>query len=236
MRAMLKRVLRVFIGGTVSAALCLAQTTSAAVITNGSFETGTFSGWTASDLATPFSPLSVQTAGSANTFGWPWSSSPTDGRFTAFSGFDGAGPGTISLAQDIGVVTAATSSLSFDYRAAWDLSTYCVGCSSRLFDVVVLPGGGGAPLGSFNIITAGPGTIVSDTGALTGTLDLSAFIGTSIRLSFDLTIPNDFSGPAQWEMDNVTLSSNGAEVPEPASIAIFGLGLLGLGWSRRKKA
>src|SRR5262245_41986562 len=77
-------------------------------IVNGSFETGNFSGWITADLVTPFFPLSVQPAAGANTFGWPWSSSPTDGTFTAFHGFDGGGPGVISVAQDAAIDVGTT--------------------------------------------------------------------------------------------------------------------------------
>jgi hypothetical protein len=214
---------------TLGLALGVAQATPAATITNGSFETGTFAGWIATDIFVFFFPLSVQTAGSANTFDWPWSSSPTDGMFTAFSGFDGSGPGTISLEQDIGLVTAGDS-LTFDYRAAWDLVNFGGGTIARLFDVVIEPEGGGGPLATINFITAAPGTFVSDTGQLTGSVNLSAFAGQSIRVSFELTVPEDFTGPAQWQLDNVGLVA----VPEPASLALLGLGLLGLGVTRRR--
>lgn len=209
-------------------ALSAMQSASAANVVNGSFETGDFTGWIATDLAEPFFPLSVQTLGSANTFEWPWSSTPTDGAFTAFSGFDGV-VGTISIAQDVGIIDASSSLLTFDYRGTWDLLNFCSGCSNRLFDVIVEPAGGGVPLGSFNIITANAGTI-ADTGQLTGNVNLTPFLGQNVRLSFVLNVTDNFSGPAQFQLDNISVGV----VPEPASLALFGLGLAGLAARLRK--
>jgi hypothetical protein len=204
---------------------------SATVITNGSFETGSFAGWTTQDLALPFFPLSIQQAGTANTFGWPWSSSPTDGVHTAFHGFDGdgvIGPNPIRIAQDV-TVTAGAPIIAFDYRGAWDLTFGAQ--ASRLFDVNIEAAGGGANLANFSILTALPNSTVFDTGQLTGAVDLSAFIGQTVHLAFDWFVPETFTGPAQFQLDNV----RGA-TPAPATLALFSLGLAGLSFSRRRKA
>jgi hypothetical protein len=203
----------------------------ATLITNGSFETGTFAGWTTQDLSTPFSPLSIQTAGT-NTFGWPWSSTPTHGTFTAFHGFDGdgtTGPNPIRISQDI-TVTSGQAMIDFDYRGAWDLITFCGNCLNRIFDVNIEVAGGGANLANFNILTATAGTTVNDTGQLTGWVDLSAFVGQTVHLAFDWFIPDNFSGPAQFQLDNVRIS-----VPEPAGFALLVLGMITLVFTKKTK-
>ena len=66
---------------------------------------------------------------------------------------------------------------------------------------------------------AGPN---SDTGPLSGSLDLSPFAGTDARVNFTWFIPDAFSGPANFQLDNVAI------VPEPTSLLIVlsSLGLL----------
>jgi PEP-CTERM motif len=216
---------------TVLAMLIAAPASASSFLVNDSFETGDFTGWVTGDLASPFFPLSVQATGAANTFGWPWSSTATDGNFVAFTGFDGAGPGTIFIAQDVLVPLDATT-ISFDWRAAWDLSSFGA-TLDRLLDFNVQPFGGGANLQSTNILTATAGTIISDSGNMTSTIDISAFAGQSVRFAWDMTIPENFSGPAQLQIDNIDTTP----VPEPASLTLLGLGLAGIGarrWRQRK--
>jgi hypothetical protein len=157
---------------------------------------------------------SVQATGAANTFSWPWSSTATDGNFVAFSGFDGdgaIGPNPIFIAQDAFVPVGVTT-ISFDWRAAWDLASFCGQCTGpRTFDFQVQPNGGGAPLLSVNLLTANPQTLNSDTGNQSSTVDISAFAGQNVRLAWLMTIPETFTGPAQLQIDNI--DSSGAAVP-----------------------
>lgn len=172
-----------------------------ALITNGSFETGNFSGWVTDDLSSPLFPVSVVGSGTTTGFGF-FTSSPTNGTFTAFHGFDGNGPGTIRIGQDVTIPDAGTTTLSFDYRGAWDLRTYGA-TQPRTLAVNVQPAGGGANLATTTILTASPGTIVNDTGALTGTANLTPFAGFTQRVSLDATVPENYTGPAQLQIDNV---------------------------------
>ena len=109
-------------------------------VVNGSFETGNFADWVTQDLSNPFFSLRVGGAGLSPGFGF-FVSAPTDGRFAALHGFDGSGPGTIRIGQDI-TITADGTIIEFDYRAAWNLVTFCGGCSDRIFDVNIEVAGG----------------------------------------------------------------------------------------------
>jgi len=177
-----------------ASALMVGPTTE--LLVNGSFETGDFTGWEFLDMATPFSPLGVLSAGSDLPM---LVITPTDGTFAVGHGFDGEGPDTIEFWQDVAIPEGYVARLSFDWRANWSHSSL-----PRTFDVVVEPGGGGAPLFSTNIYTTTPPGD-ADTGPVTETIDLTAFAGTSIRVKFIATIPEDFTGPASMQVDNISL-------------------------------
>ena len=173
------------------------------VVVNGSFETGDFTGWGTKDMAAPFFPLAVRGPGIDPGFGF-FTSTPTSGAFAATHGFDGAGPDTIEIFQDVLIPAGFSGTLTFDWRGAWDMAIFGA-TAPRLFDLVIEPGGGGGPLSTTNILTAAPGTTVLDTGAISETFDLSAFAGLPIRVNFKSTIPENFTGPGHFQIDTVAL-------------------------------
>ena len=94
-----------------------------------------------------------------------FTSDPPQGLFAALTGFDGNGPGTISLAQDVFLSPSATT-LSFEYQCGWDLVTFGA-TLNRTFEVDIEPKGGGAPLQTDVILTALAGTTaLPDTGEI----------------------------------------------------------------------
>ncbi|MBF0396996.1 MAG: hypothetical protein HQK78_09500, partial [Desulfobacterales bacterium] len=176
-------------------------------IVNGSFETGNFSGWITSDISDPFIPLTVSEGGKTTAHDWDnfFIVSPTDGGYCAIHGFDGK-IGTIRIAQDVNV-TSDKPILKFHYRAGWDM-TLGGGTKNRTFDLNIEPNGGGNNLLKVNILNAYPIKNL-DTGNLVAEVDLTAFAGTTVRISFDFTIPENSSGPGQFQLDKVSLISKG---------------------------
>jgi hypothetical protein len=223
--------------GTIAVlAWSLSGVASAATVANGSFETGDFASWIATDKVAPFDPLAVLPAGTVTFFDGflgPNVVIPSDGGFAANHGFDGGtGGGIISIAQDVGVV-AAGDILSFDYRAGWDLLSFCSGCGTRTFDVSIEPAGGGIPLTTVNLIAALPGTQTfgpnSDIGPMSGSLDLTPFAGVDARVNFTWFMPDAFSGPANAQLDNVAITP----IPEPTTMALLFVSLAALAGFRR---
>ncbi len=176
---------------------------SASQLNNPSFETGDFTGWDATDLSGPFSPLQVSGAGN-NPGGGFFDSAPTDGIYSLQNGFDGNGPGHILAGQDFDV-PLANSVLMFDYRAAWDLETIPA-TIDRTFSVLIEPSGGGPPIESHVILVAPANTYVSDTGILQGLVDLMPYAGTTVYIEFDWWVPESMSGPAFFELDNIRIT------------------------------
>lgn len=180
---------------------------------NCSFESGDFTGWVTSDLAAPYIPLTVAGAGVTAPDFASFATAPTDGMFAAVHGFDGGGPGTIQIAQDI-VLPPDAELIAFDYRGGWDLITFSQNATAgRTFRVEIQPSGGGAALQSFTTLNAALGTAVNDTGALRANLPVSAFAGQSVRVALIWVIPDNLSGPALFQVDNFALAQNPTAVP-----------------------
>lgn len=185
-------------------------------VANCSFETGDFTGWGVADLTTPFLPYGVFPGGGSVGFGF-FLTAPTQGTVSAVSGFDGDGASgatnTISLFQDLTLPNGLVN-MEFDYRGAWDMTFGAT--LDRTFTVSVQPSGGGVPMQTDLFLTALPNETVTDTGSLSGNVDLTAFAGDDVRVSFDLFVPEDNTGPAQFELDNVLITAE--EIVDPTEI------------------
>ncbi len=131
----------------------------------------------------------------------------------------------------------------FDYRCAWDLFEF--GASEdRTFSVNIEPSGGGAPLQTDLILTAQAGTnALPDSGNnLVGIVDVSAFAGQAVRISFDWFVPQILTGPAFCQLDNVSVTG-GLKVSTIPTLSEWGLiamaavlGIVGFMVIRRRKA
>ncbi len=167
---------------------------------------GNFTGWVTNDLVFPLYPLTVaKTPASIRSFGF-FLTAPTEGIFCATHGFEGSGHGTISMAQDV-ILPSGPALLTFDYRAAWDMSNYSGSTLPRTFAVTVQPFGGGTPLRIYSANRGvNPAQPIPDTGPLSGSLNISVNSGRSLRISFDATVPEFFTGPGFFQLDNVALA------------------------------
>jgi hypothetical protein len=203
------------------------------LVTNGGFETGDFTGWTA---------VSNGVAGGCGTNVWVVNSTgthgcnnngttvaaPTSGTYGAFNTFDG-GAVNYTLSQKItvpGSLTAATLSFMDEFHMAYS-------GAARSFNVGFYDEAGTTLLGNVFTQTAGNSAIQAWTQQTVNvTALLASQAGKTINLRFTEVIPEAFTGPAGFGLDNISLTAN---VPEPGTMALMGLGMMGLAGLRRKR-
>jgi hypothetical protein len=195
-------------GGSIVSSNALLGILPLPLLVNGSFESGEsadLTGWVITDISAPLLSVRVVPAGFNSGFGF-FSAAPADGLFCLVEGFDGDGPGRIRVAVDV-VLPPSPVTLTFKYRAAWDMLNYSGSTLPRTFGVTIEAFGGGAALQTTTLVTAGPGSANYDTGNLLATVGLSAFSGRAIRISLDAYIPESFTGPGFLTLDNIVLTS-----------------------------
>lgn len=177
---------------------------------NGGFEDGIFAPWmTITGLGDQLTPWSVATGGT----GYFRNGFPLEGAFFAQNGFDGDAGLFYDIYQEIAIPSCATFAvLNWSERIQWDL----VGWGATLpreYVVSVQPAGGGAPLAILYTMSLNPGTR-GDTGYVPHSVDLlnaaPGVAGQTIRINFHEEIPQTYTGPAQFDLDGVSLSCNGA--------------------------
>ena len=194
---------------------------NANLITNGSFESGS---WVAASAMNSWSHV---LPGSGVITGWTvggsygvdWHNNTEfnpiqDGNYAIDLNGTGQSGSTGTIGQTIATVAGLTYHVSF----------YLAG-----------PGTGGPDPRQINLNISGVGNTLfsqdaSNNQALDWGLKTLDFVAASSSTTLTFSSVNSASswGPA---LDNVKV-----EVPEPASIALLGLGLLGLGLGRRKQA
>jgi hypothetical protein len=233
-----------------------AATSYAGLITNGNFETGSFAGWTVGTTqADPFEAalndgqnserISAGAGGyswfvrnkNANYFGSPDVATPIT-NFSAFNGFDGS-PGYFYLRQGFSLSAdpVVSANLAFDYAVQSNYSG-----ESRVFTANILDATGTTQLANLFSYTRPTGYLAAWSPANVN-LDIASVLNGlgsgDYQLEFRIDIPQSFTGPAQFAIDNIELNAEqAATVPEPSSLVIFGLGacIAGVGgaWRRRR--
>jgi hypothetical protein len=196
------RIRRLVSAVAVAASLgFVAPSASAAeLVTNGGFESGTFSGWTTTQ---PTNPLYAWTIASSSSQLWFGLASPPEGTYDAGNGFDGS-PGHFTLTQTISI-PAGTATLTWKDRLQYFMFP---GSQLRLLQVKILDASTDAVLATPYTFTTEPAdNSVHDTGWQAHSVDLSAFGGQTVKLRFDETIPEDHTGPAQAELDAISVQT-----------------------------
>jgi hypothetical protein len=234
--------------GCLIAAACTRPLTATQLLLNGNFETGSFASWTVgSTQVNPFQAsfndgLNAQIVNSvsgqpawflrnvgSNYFGTP--ASPING-YTAFNGFDGS-PGQFFLQQSFAFGGAANVVLDFDFAVQTNYSGL-----PRTFSVNLLNPGGTilatvySAIPPPNITTWSPTHVYADL-----TTTLSGLGAGTYQLQFLIDIPQSFTGPATFGIDNIALDSTATGMPEGGATAVLlGCSFLGIAVLQRRGA
>jgi hypothetical protein len=200
-----------------------ANASSGNVISNGGFESGTLSGWTVNNTIAPgcddWGVLSSPSSGwcfSGFDTDWPTDISSVDGSHFADVTWDGAGDTGefLSLTHMLTVPATGADTLTWSDNVSWDLTFGATVDRTEYVDV--LASDGTTVLQSSTIQTLTPYT-EGATGWVSHSLDLSAYAGQTIGIRFRLTVPETYTGPANFALDSVTLLG---ELPSSGSTAL----------------
>jgi hypothetical protein len=173
---------------------------------NGGFETGNFTGWT-TVTGPGYAQLEPWTLATVDS-GPFHNGVPFEGTYFAQNGFDGIAGLFYDIYKEVAIPAGTTSvQLEWSERLQWD--TTLGATIARPYEVTLRPAGGGSPLALLFSTTLPPGT-TGDTGYVTHSVDLLAaapgIAGQTIRINFHEFIPETFTGPAQFDLDGISLT------------------------------
>ncbi|AGP84515.1 PEP-CTERM sorting domain-containing protein [Alteromonas mediterranea] len=198
------------------------------LVDNGGFESGNFTDWSVTNLGSGGCGLNVWSVSSSGIHGCSDNNgvtvvAPINGTFAAYNTFDGPA-GTLQLTQSI-LLPTLVDSFSLSWFQTVDMNG---GGIPRTFSVDFYTG--------INSLIGNVSSQQFSSGAFQNwtqfnfdvTSLLSSYSGQEVKLSFRNIVPTSFTGPAGFGLDSVSLVANTVDVPEPSTIAIFTLSLLGL--------
>ncbi len=172
---------------------------------NGSFESGDFSGWTVVENANPFLPWTVGGGGGSGSGFFP-DALPIDGSFLAYNGFDGA-PGEMYISQDI-MVPNSGGTLNWSENIDYELASFGA-TQDRIYEVQIRDASNNILEVAYQRV-AQAGVIDNDNVWDSHTFDMAAYAGQSIHITFWQQIPENFTGPAKFALDNVEFLAGGS--------------------------
>lgn len=191
------------------------------VLTNGGFETGDFSGWTVETTGSPTIDWTVSGFGDGNPgFGFEVTD-PPEGDFVAWNSFDGSGPMEFRMYQDVKV--PAGGQLSWQYRGQWDFTVDGRSALARTAIVEVVDPANGNVLATLDTFDTGPESTnpTGNTGWQTVVADVSAFAGQTVRMMFREVVPENGTGPGQFEWDSIELISQSSDPIDEFTVALL---------------
>jgi hypothetical protein len=209
----------------------IASASATELLTNGGFETGNFSGWTAvSNGGTSGCGSNVWTVNATGSEGCGGIAAPISGTYAAFNTFDGQ-QGSYQLSQSFTVpngVQAATLSFLDEYQMSYF-------GSPRVLEVQLFNGTNTTLLQTlYSTVPPSEGSQAWTLISTDVTTALAADAGQTVTFRLTETEPDSYSGPANFGIDNISLTVT-SNVPEPATLALLATAMTGLGLRKRRR-
>lgn len=194
---------------------------AAELITNGGFETGTFSGWSVTNVTTNIW-FNWAVTGPSCAFclnQWTNTTSPHTGSFDAWNGWAAGNPvpDAYRIRQDITLPNNPGEYVRLIWwdRLQWDLQSFTTPTGSTLpqFRIVnVLNPSNNAVLQELDRFTApaysrGPSGLLPGQGWNQHIVSLTAYKGQTIRLEFMCTVAQNTIGPGVCEFDDISVTN-----------------------------
>lgn len=178
-----------------------------------------------------------------------------DKTFSNFSyvGTSGGGATAIQAAEiDITVINNGSSGIGFQFSAPWS-ATSTESLDSLIKFNVAVTGGGPLQIDDAELVQSGSGFVAPGVGSVAENLSnnsnlltvdsanqtilnaMSAFAPTgSVSVTKDISVNGNQGGFATIS-EVIDTFSQTVPIPEPAGVAAFVVGLLGLGWLRHRR-
>ncbi len=171
------------------------------LIVNGGFETGDFTGWTATTNGLPeLTPWTVGPAGG----GFFGNTTPSAGQFDAYNGFDGQAGLEYELYQDVTIPAGTQATLTTNHRMVYD-SLGIASVQDRVLEISIRDTNNVLLDTLYTEDTTINGGFFTDLGWNTQNFDVSQFAGQTVRIHFHQRVPESFTGPANIEFDDISL-------------------------------
>jgi len=181
---------------------------------NGGFETGDFTGWTAVDNGVQEDlRWSVDPTGTCHA---PWScTNPLEGGFDAWNGFDGDAGSVYEMYQDVFLSFGATVTLITHHRIQFD-SSGAPSTLPREIEISVRDTSNEILEVLYHQEVSINGAPYTEIPWNEQVFDLSAHAGGTVRVHFNVFIPEALAGAGMIEFDDIAISCVGADPPERA--------------------
>lgn len=199
----------------------------AELLTNGGFETGSFTGWTFVNAATNFRPWTVSGSGFGGDdgngfFPVPTSTMVQQGSFSAWNGVTAGAGQSFTLHQQVTVPAGQTLSVQWIDRYQMNHTQFCsTSCGTAQYFVEITNTSGTVLQTLYSVTT--PTNTNTNTGFVTHYALLgTTYAGQTIRLRFRTLVQNSLQGPGQLEIDNVRLQAPAVLNPTSATASLGG--------------